>query len=83
MLRGRDSGEWMNLNNKGEREIVGEQIFIKTTLLGKLLLCHSSHRLLPNPLSFQTCLLREFHQEGFMVLSMRSERLDAETWIGS
>lgn len=72
----------MNLN-KGKREIVSEQIFITTTLLGKLLLCCSFHRLLPNPLSFQTCLLREFQQEGFMVLSMRSERLDAEAQIRS
>lgn len=73
----------MNFNNKGEREIVSEQIFIETTLLSKLLLCHSSHRLLPNPLSFQTCLLRGFQQGGFMVLPMRSERLDDKTWIGS
>lgn len=73
----------MNLNNKGEREIVGEQIFINATLPGKLLLYGSSHRSLSNPLSFQTCLLRAFQQEGFMVLSVRSERLDAETRIGS
>jgi len=39
----------MNLNNKGEKEVISEQIFIKTALLGKLLLCCSSHRLLPNP----------------------------------
>lgn len=72
-LRAWDGGERMNFNNKGEREIVSEQIFIKTALLSKLLLCHSSHRLLPNPLSFQTCLLRGFQQGGFMVLPMRSE----------
>lgn len=73
----------MNFNNKGEREIVSEQIFIKTAPLSKLLLCHSSHRLLPNPLSFQACLLRGFQQGGFMVLPMRSERMDDKTWIGS
>lgn len=48
-LRGWDCREWMNLNNKGEKEVISEQIFIKTALLGKLLLCCSSHRLLPNP----------------------------------
>lgn len=39
----------MNLNNKGEKEVISEQIFIKMALLGKLLLCCSCHRLLPNP----------------------------------
>lgn len=81
-LGGWGSGERMNLNHKGEGEVVGE-IFIKTVLLSKLLLCCGSHRLLSNPLSLQTCLVREFQQAGFTVLSMRSERLDARTSIAS